>query len=115
VTDFEISAEDPTGPTLTAIAPAGSRFYDGHFPGRPVLPAIAQLSLVERLIRLTHGQDARIVAIERLRLLHPLVPGDPLRVRIEPAPPGAPCRFVIERHDEQVTTGVVAWRRDTTS
>ena len=51
--------------------------FDGHFPGRPVVPAICQLSVVEIMARLITGcRDARVREILNMKFKAPLLQGD---------------------------------------
>ena len=117
MSDYEIIGPAAAGPSMEVVVGAGSRFFAGHFPGRPVLPAVAQLMLVEALLRRACGGGARIVAVDRLRLLQPSGPGDRLTVRLEPGGSGAAgvgatagsARFRIERGATHVSEGVLHW------
>lgn len=58
--------------------PAGGPLFEGHFPGRPILPGIALLDLVMR----AHGSRPTVVlcGIEKLRFRRVVLPGDRLEV-----------------------------------
>jgi len=62
---------------------AGGPFFEGHFPGAPILPAVAQLVLIEALLRRLPGSSEAIVGIESLRLLNAISPADVIEVRLE--------------------------------
>jgi 3-hydroxyacyl-[acyl-carrier-protein] dehydratase len=108
--DLAVGAVEPTagGWRVEVGVPAGSRWFEGHFPGHPLLPAVAQLDLVERLLARLAGPGA-LVAVERLRLPAPVGPGD--RLLVELARPGAAGRtaFSITRDGETTCDGTVAW------
>ncbi|MCB1925884.1 MAG: hypothetical protein KDJ27_19445 [Gammaproteobacteria bacterium] len=55
--------------------------FRGHFPSRPLLPAVSQLLIVQDLAARRWGP---IVAASRFKFIAPLVPGDTLTVRITP-------------------------------
>jgi hypothetical protein len=64
----------------TLSFPAGAAFYDGHFNGNPVTPAIAQIgACLERLapVAALRGQVARPV---RARFFAVIDPGDTVRL-----------------------------------
>jgi 3-hydroxyacyl-[acyl-carrier-protein] dehydratase len=109
--DRAVGGVEPTagGWRVEVGVPAGSRWFVGHFPGHPLLPAVAQLDLVERLLARLAGPGA-LVAVERLRLPAPVGPGD--RLLVELARPGAAGRtaFSITRDGETTCDGTVAWR-----
>jgi 3-hydroxyacyl-[acyl-carrier-protein] dehydratase len=75
----EISAE-------TTVTP-DSLWFNGHFPGTPILPGIAQLALVSDTLReyaRCRGGNIAIVEINRVRFRQFIKPNDVLQVKAEP-------------------------------
>ncbi len=60
--------------------PVDSPWFDGHFPGRPVLPGIAQLAMVQDMIAATLPGGGRIAALRRVRFKQAVAPGADLTV-----------------------------------
>jgi UDP-3-O-[3-hydroxymyristoyl] N-acetylglucosamine deacetylase/3-hydroxyacyl-[acyl-carrier-protein] dehydratase len=67
-------------------------FFQGHFPGKPLMPgvlqleAMAQLAGVLLLRKLEHtGKLAVLWAIDKVKLRAPVEPGDQLRIEVETA------------------------------
>lgn len=65
-------------------------FYQGHFPGQPVMPGVLQMEAMAQvsgilLNRLFGGEGkiAYFAAIDNARFRRPVVPGDQLRMEIE--------------------------------
>ncbi|OIO69712.1 MAG: hypothetical protein COW19_09180 [Zetaproteobacteria bacterium CG12_big_fil_rev_8_21_14_0_65_55_1124] len=59
--------------------------FAGHFPGFPVLPAVAQFSLLtEALSILHHGQTCVITSIPVAKFLCPIRPGTTVTVELRP-------------------------------
>jgi len=52
----------------------------GHFPGRPLVPGVLQLMLVERALVAEIGDDAALVEVSRVRWRRPVTPNDRLRL-----------------------------------
>lgn len=49
--------------------------FSGHFPGRPILPAVLQIMAANQLIEAATGQHLLSTAIERAKFVHPIMPG----------------------------------------
>lgn len=49
--------------------------FSGHFPGRPILPAVLQIMAANQLVEAATGQRLSPSAIERAKFVHPIVPG----------------------------------------
>lgn len=64
-------------------------FFNGHWPGRPVMPgvlileALAQAAGVLVAQTESRNQEAMLVAIDEARIRRPVVPGDQLRLEAE--------------------------------
>lgn len=71
---------------LTANEP----FFQGHFPGEPVMPGVLQLEamaqvggiLVNRLLK-TEGKVAYFLAVDKARFRRIVGPGDQLRIEVD--------------------------------
>ncbi len=65
-------------------------FFQGHFPGNPVMPGVLQLEamaqvggvLVNRLLKV-EGKVAYFLAVDKARFRRMVGPGDQLRIEIE--------------------------------
>jgi 3-hydroxymyristoyl/3-hydroxydecanoyl-(acyl carrier protein) dehydratase len=65
--------------TATIDVPSGGAYFEGHFPGRPILPAVAEIALmVEALPRTTDVESLCAIPFMRLRQL--VLPGDRLQL-----------------------------------
>jgi len=62
---------------MTTLTPGGA-YFEGHFPGRPILPGVALLALVLEALAQQPGRPAAVRAIPFARLRRPVVPGDDL-------------------------------------
>ena len=66
------------------VAP-DSPWFDGHFPGRPVLPGVAILSMVFEMVRraaLEQDRPVRIAGMRRVRFRKPVRPDERLSIEI---------------------------------
>jgi len=86
--------------------PVGSDYFAGHFEGRPILPAIAQLALIERLLCEKAAPEAvSIESISHLRFQQPLFPDDRFDVRLRRAENGKRYSFSIQRQTQRISRG----------
>ena len=69
--------------TLEFSIPDTSPYYDGHFPGFPVLPAVAQVDLVVHFALEHFGINIGISKINRIKFSNIIRPENPLVLFIE--------------------------------
>ena len=94
--------------TTQICVPAGSKWFDGHFPQDPVLPGIAQVAVVHDLIRRALGKNLPIREIGRLRFKRKVGPTDRLSVTITPGDASEKLyRFRMTCGKEPVCSGLL--------
>jgi 3-hydroxyacyl-[acyl-carrier-protein] dehydratase len=97
--------------TAAACVPGDSAWYAGHFPGRPILPGIAILALVEEAIvsaEQAEGKKVTITGVGRVRFRLPVTPDDRIEIRITRGkrPGGWGYPFTVTLAGEPLCTGV---------
>ena len=109
--EMNISARKHNGNrTLSAEVhvPASASWFDGHFPGWPVLPGIAQLGMVLDLVRHALDGPVRVAEVSRVRFKQMIIPDDHVTVVAESRP--GDCgryTFRIIRRDQVACTGTM--------
>jgi 3-hydroxymyristoyl/3-hydroxydecanoyl-(acyl carrier protein) dehydratase len=68
---------------LEFSVPGTSPYFDGHFPGFPILPAVAQAELVLRFASEYFGTGVGVSEIKRIKFLNLVRPGTLLLLRLE--------------------------------
>lgn len=101
--------ETETGWTIAARLEAESEYLRGHFPARPILPAVAQLALLTQATRSAWDRDLSLLAINDLRFRQPLFPGAELELRVGPRALDEDTRFGIYLDGKPVSQGSVRW------
>ncbi|MHB8707492.1 MAG: 3-hydroxyacyl-ACP dehydratase FabZ family protein [Desulfuromonadales bacterium] len=54
--------------------------FDGHFPGAPILPAIAQIEMGRQLVEEWLESPLQLLAVDHAKFLKPVRPGELLRL-----------------------------------
>jgi 3-hydroxymyristoyl/3-hydroxydecanoyl-(acyl carrier protein) dehydratase len=69
--------------TLEFIVPAESPYYDGHFPGFPILPAVAQVEFILRFADEYLETGIDVQEIRRIKFSSRVMPDKPHLLRLE--------------------------------
>lgn len=101
------------GMVLTeAYAESSSPWFSGHFPGEPILPGIAILSMVKDVLRHSaakKGHRIRVSHIRRVRFKLPVRPNQMLKILLtfSRQDEGLSCHFKVESKENIVCTGII--------
>jgi predicted hotdog family 3-hydroxylacyl-ACP dehydratase len=92
--------------SIALPVPDAGPLFEGHFPGRPILPGIALLHLALRA-HAAGGHPVALRGIETLRFRRLVLPGEVLDLEV--APSGAPGRIAlaVRRGGDRVAEAVV--------
>ncbi len=97
-----------------AVADEDTGWFEGHFPGQPILPGVGLLALVEQTLHawatLRSGEPITVRGLERVRFRAPVLPGAELFVEVraprEQDPVAPVCYdFVVKTEEHAVCTG----------
>lgn len=67
-----------------AVVPADSPWFSGHFPGNPILPAIAQLAIVFDMIQKATGKGQNPFSVRRVKYRRIIRPEEVIHVAAAP-------------------------------
>jgi 3-hydroxyacyl-[acyl-carrier-protein] dehydratase len=87
--------------------PADGPLFEGHFPGRPILPGIAELVLIARALA-PGGDAAGVSAVPFARFRGLVLPGETLDVAASPRGDDG-VRFEARRAGEVVANGALTF------
>ena len=103
VTDLVVT---DVGCACTAVAWADARFFDGHFPGDPVLPGVAQLcALVEPVAQQAWPALGGLRGASQVKFHRVCRPGEALTLRCERE--GLTVRFTLHAGDALSSAGTL--------
>ncbi|MGD9330243.1 MAG: hypothetical protein PVJ53_02970 [Desulfobacterales bacterium] len=90
---------------------ADSGWFQGHFPGNPVLPGIAQLDMVAETIRAALDPKIRLVGLKRVRFKRMIRPQESMAIRVDPVAdrPGS-YRFQVSVDGQNACSGLMITR-----
>lgn len=90
------------------FVPRNLLYFQGHFPGNPVLPGIAQVSeLVLERAETVWPDLGHLQRIDRLKFQHPIRPGDAIHLQLRRRLDSAQIRFRISLAETPCTSGVL--------
>jgi predicted hotdog family 3-hydroxylacyl-ACP dehydratase len=87
--------------------PPDLAWFDGHFPGRPLLPGVAQLAMVDDLLR---AQGRALAGFARLRFRREVLPGEDIEIEIREDAGDGTARFAVSRGGEATCDGIALLR-----
>ena len=85
--------------------PKESSWFDGHFPGNPVLPGVAQLGMIFDVIQNAFKEPIKVTDMRRVRFKQMILPEDRLKVVVESRKLPQDYSFRITRDDELIRSG----------
>jgi 3-hydroxymyristoyl/3-hydroxydecanoyl-(acyl carrier protein) dehydratase len=89
--------------------PSDSPWFNGHFPGEPILPGVAQIGMVLEAIRKAQKQELTVSSVRRVRFKSIIRPDDRLKILAAPLKQETGSySFRILVRDETVCSGVMA-------
>ena len=92
--------------------PADSPWFDGHFPGEPVLPGLAQISMVFDMIQKASGGAWCVSGVSRIRFKRIVRPEERLEIIAVPlAKQTDAFSFRIQVEGELACSGVIRLKR----
>ena len=94
--------------TVTADMP----FFKGHFPGLPLMPAVAQIEMIRALLEKHTGWNVTIAGGSGWKFSGRIQPDDKLTIRLQRRPSGD-ISFNIENSDTLVSKGILQLAGDT--
>ena len=88
------------------VVTADMPFFNGHFPGLPIMPAVAQIEMIRELLEKHAGWNTTIAGGSGLKFSGRIQPNDRLTIRLQHRPSGD-ISFSIENRDAVVSKGML--------
>ncbi|MDJ0786920.1 MAG: AMP-binding protein [Myxococcota bacterium] len=100
IPNLEVQERSASRLVLAGRVPEDLAALEGHFPGHPIVPGVAQLVWVRDAAAGWLGRAPELRAVEALKFAKPLLPGHEFRLHLERGPEGDSLRFRFERTGE---------------
>ncbi len=79
--------------TVQFTVPENYPYFDGHFPGNPLVPAVTQIGWVKILVEAIRGETIEEYRLTRFKFVSPIRPLDRVRICVENAGDRYSCRL----------------------
>ncbi len=109
---LEIMSSQAASLEARGAAALDSPWFDGHFPGRPMLPGIAMIAMAFDAARKQEagaGRRIRLKSVTRVRFKKPVCPDEPFSLLLtrEEREGDTAFRFTIQVGEEAGCTGIL--------
>ncbi|HET7922451.1 MAG TPA: thioester dehydrase [Gammaproteobacteria bacterium] len=84
---------DATYSELDIAVRADNPWFEGHFPGQPILPGVVQIGWAVHFACALHGSSPEVRTLEQIKFRRPILPGAELCLRLTPQPDTGKLRF----------------------
>jgi len=81
-------------------------FFNGHFPGLPIMPAAAQIEMIQALLQQHTGWNTVIAGGTGLKFTGRIQPSDSLTIRLQRRSSGD-ISFIVENKKAVVSKGIL--------
>jgi len=107
--EFRVIASAGAEVTLEILVPPGSPFFEGHFPGLPVLPGVAQLDWMIWLAVVLFGVTEAFGGLEAVKFQRVIQPGARLVATLVHDVAARRTRYAIRSADGPCASGRICW------
>ena len=78
---------------LDLLVAADCPWFEGHFPGQPILPGVVQIGWAVHFARELYGFEPVATTLEQIKFKRPILPGARLTLHLTPAKDGRKLRY----------------------
>ena len=107
---LEASVQE-TEATIAMVVQPSLTWFEGHFPGHPVLPGVVQVHIATTIGRGLFSIDLPFCGMDRLKFQRLLTPGHALRLELEYAADSGTLTFAFHDDQGRCSTGSVLFAR----
>ena len=90
----------------SCVVAADMPFFSGHFPGMPIMPAVAQIEMIRALLQLQADWSTVIAGGSGIKFTGRIQPGDTLTIRLQRTPSGE-ISFIVKNNATVASKGIL--------
>ncbi|MGB9429025.1 MAG: thioester dehydrase [Gammaproteobacteria bacterium] len=92
---------------LDIVVSADNPWFDGHFPGQPILPGVVQIGWAVHFACELHGFDAYVTTLEQIKFRRPILPGAQLTLHLMPEASTRKLRYEYRDAELRYSSGTL--------
>lgn len=96
--------------SLELFVPHNLSWFDGHFPGRPILPGVVQTHWANHYGQQVFGQLGRFSHLEMIKFQQVISPGKHLQLQLKWNPEKHKLSFSYLRGEQKLSSGRIAFK-----
>jgi 3-hydroxymyristoyl/3-hydroxydecanoyl-(acyl carrier protein) dehydratase len=101
---------DREGASIDVAVPRDLDYFDGHFPGAPIVPGVVQIKWALALARRCLSVDGVFAGVEALKFHEVLRPGAEVTLELKYAADAGKLHFSFRSDRQRVSSGRVLLR-----
>lgn len=101
-----VASEDGLAMTASCMIKPDAVYFKGHFDSLPVMPAVAQLLMIEALIKNNSSWGKRIASVHSCKFFNLIQPGQRIQILLSLTDTDK-IKFKIENDNQVFTQGLL--------
>ncbi|MGH8400145.1 MAG: 3-hydroxyacyl-ACP dehydratase FabZ family protein, partial [Gammaproteobacteria bacterium] len=86
---------------------ADNPWFEGHFPGQPILPGVVQIGWAVHFAHTLHGLGPEVANLEQIKFRRPIFPGTRLTLQLTPSADGQKLRYEYRDAEASYSSGTL--------
>lgn len=86
---------------------AGNPWFEGHFPGQPILPGVVQIGWAVHFAHTLHGLGPAVASLEQVKFKRPIFPNTRITLQLTPSVDGRKLRYEYRDADNTYSSGTL--------
>jgi 3-hydroxymyristoyl/3-hydroxydecanoyl-(acyl carrier protein) dehydratase len=92
---------------LDLMIETGNPWFEGHFPGQPILPGVVQIGWAVHFACELHGLNPAVHTLEQVKFKRPILPGTRLTLQLTPSADRQKLRYEYRDAEANYSSGTL--------